>query len=73
MKSEDNTCGHQFMILEKNQGILGIHHVTAITRNPQKNIDFYSGILGLRLVKVTVNFDEPTNYHLCYGDELGRP
>ncbi len=71
--SENNTCEHRFMSLEKNPGILGIHHVTAITRNPQKNIDFYSGILGLRLVKLTVNFDEPTNYHLCYGDELGRP
>jgi len=55
------------------QGILGIHHVTAIARDPQKNIDFYTGILGLRLVKITVNFDDPTNYHLCYGDELGRP
>lgn len=55
------------------QGILGIHHVTAIARDPQKNIDFYTGILGLRLVKITVNFDDPTNYHLYYGDELGRP
>ena len=55
------------------QGVLGIHHVTAIARDPQKNIDFYTGILGLRLVKITVNFDDPTNYHLYYGDELGRP
>ena len=53
--------------------ILGIHHVTAIASNPQKNIDFYTQILGLRLVKLTVNFDDPTTYHLYFGDEIGRP
>jgi glyoxalase family protein len=53
--------------------IQGIHHVTAISSNPQRNIDFYTKILGLRLVKITVNFDDPTTYHLYYGDELGRP
>jgi glyoxalase family protein len=53
--------------------IRGIHHVTAIAADPQRNIDFYAKILGLRLVKVTVNFDDPTTYHLYYGDELGRP
>ncbi len=57
----------------KDQCILGIHHVTAISRDPQKNFDFYTGILGLRLVKLTVNFDDPTSYHLCYGDEIGQP
>jgi glyoxalase family protein len=51
----------------------GIHHVTAITADAQKNIDFYTGVLGLRLVKLTVNFDDPQSYHLYYGDELGRP
>src|SRR5579862_1393797 len=51
----------------------GIHHVTAITADPQRNIDFYCGVLGLRLVKLTVNFDDPGSYHLYYGDELGRP
>ena len=51
----------------------GIHHVTAITADAQKNIDFYTGVLGLRLVKLTVNFDDPSSYHLYYGDELGRP
>jgi catechol 2,3-dioxygenase-like lactoylglutathione lyase family enzyme len=55
------------------QSIPGIHHVTAITADAQKNIDFYCGILGLRLVKLTVNFDDPGSYHLYYGDELGRP
>jgi glyoxalase family protein len=51
----------------------GIHHVTAITRDPQQNIDFYSNILGLRFVKLTVNQDDPTSYHLYFGDKLGRP
>lgn len=51
----------------------GIHHITAITADAQKNIDFYCGVLGLRLVKLTVNFDDPGSYHLYYGDELGRP
>lgn len=55
------------------RGLLGIHHVTAIARDPQRNVDFYTGLLGLRLVKKTVNFDDPATYHLYYGDELGRP
>jgi glyoxalase family protein len=56
-----------------NKDIFGIHHVTAITSDPQRNIDFYTGILGLRFVKLTVNQDDPTSYHLYFGDELGRP
>jgi glyoxalase family protein len=44
--------------------ILGIHHVTAIASDPQRNVDFYTGVLGLRLVKLTVNFDDPRSYHL---------
>src|SRR5215212_5586211 len=56
-----------------NKGIFGIHHVTAITSDPQRNIDFYANYLGLRFVKLTVNQDDPTSYHLYYGDELGRP
>lgn len=51
----------------------GIHHVTAIASDPQRNVRFYTGVLGLRLVKVTVNFDDPRAYHLYYGDETGRP
>ena len=47
--------------------------MTAITKDPQRNIDFYTNILGLRFVKFTVNQDDPTSYHLYYGDELGRP
>ncbi|WP_057938255.1 ring-cleaving dioxygenase [Algoriphagus resistens] len=53
--------------------ITGIHHITAIAGNPQANIDFYTGILGLRLVKKTINFDAPGVYHFYFGDELGRP
>jgi len=53
--------------------ITGIHHVTAIARGPRVNLDFYTGVLGLRLVKRTVNFDDPGSYHLYYGDEVGRP
>src|SRR3954467_7319044 len=56
-----------------NPSMPGIHHVTAITADAQKNIDFYCGVLGQRLVKLTVNFDDPASYHLYYGDELGRP
>ena len=51
----------------------GIHHVTAIAGDAQQNLDFYTGLLGLRLVKRTVNFDDPGTYHLYYGDEEGRP
>ncbi len=52
---------------------MGIHHITAIAGDPQRNLDFYHGILGLRLVKLTVNFDDPASYHFYYGDEIGRP
>jgi len=53
--------------------IEGIHHVTAIASDPQKNLDFYAGVLGLRLVKRTVNFDDPTTYHFYFGDAEGNP
>lgn len=52
---------------------LGIHHVTAIAGDPQRNLDFYAGVLGLRLVKRTVNFDDPGTYHFYFGDERGAP
>src|SRR5690625_3274854 len=51
----------------------GIHHITAIVGHPQENVDFYAGVLGLRLVKKTVNFDDPGTYHLYFGDDGGRP
>ena len=53
--------------------ITGLHHLTAIATDAQANIDFYAGLLGLRLVKKTVNFDDPSAYHLYYGDETGAP
>ncbi len=53
--------------------ITGLHHVTAIAAHTQKNIDFYIGILGLRFIKRTVNFDAPEVYHFYYGDESGNP
>jgi catechol 2,3-dioxygenase-like lactoylglutathione lyase family enzyme len=54
-------------------GIRGLHHVTAIASGAQANLDFYIGVLGLRLVKRTVNFDAPDTYHLYYGDVAGSP
>jgi len=51
----------------------GIHHITAIARDPQQNVDFYVEVLGLRLVKRTVNFDDPGTYHFYYGDGSGAP
>ena len=51
----------------------GIHHITCITESAQRNVDFYAGVLGLRLVKKTVNQDNPTVYHLFFGDETGDP
>lgn len=56
-----------------NPEILGLHHVTAIASDPQRNIDFYTTVLGLRLVKKTVNYDDPGTYHFYYGDETGHP
>jgi glyoxalase family protein len=53
--------------------LAGIHHVTAIAIDPQANLDFYTGVLGLRLVKLTVNFDSPDVYHLYFADEAGHP
>ncbi|SDB82196.1 glyoxalase family protein [Pelagirhabdus alkalitolerans] len=53
--------------------ILGIHHVSALTANAQKNYDFYADQLGMRLVKKSVNQDSPSMYHLFYADEIGRP
>lgn len=51
----------------------GIHHITAIVGHPQENVDFYASVLGLRLVKKTVNFDDPGTYHLYFGNEGGKP
>lgn len=56
-----------------NHAINGIHHVTAIASDPRRNLEFYTQLLGLRLVKKTVNFDDPSAYHLYYGDTTGAP
>ncbi len=53
--------------------LVGIHHVTAFAGDPQANLEFYTGFLGLRLVKKTVNFDDPYTYHFYYGDQVGHP
>lgn len=55
------------------KNITGIHHITALAGDPQQNLDFYCGVLGVRLVKKTVNFDAPEVYHFYYGDEKGLP
>ncbi|MCC3647122.1 MULTISPECIES: ring-cleaving dioxygenase [Bacillaceae] len=56
-----------------NKAISGIHHISAIVGHPQENIDFYAGVLGLRMVKQTVNFDDPGTYHLYFGNNEGKP
>jgi glyoxalase family protein len=56
-----------------NAQVNGIHHVTAIAGDPQTNVNFYAGILGLQFVKKTVNFDDPFTYHFYFGDESGQP
>lgn len=51
----------------------GIHHITAIVGHPQENVDFYASVLGLRMVKKTINFDDPGTYHLYFGNDGGKP
>ena len=58
---------------EKRRAIRGIHHITAIASSAAENLQFYTEVLGLRLVKKTVNFDDPHTYHLYFGDETGTP
>ncbi len=53
--------------------ILGLHHITLVCSDPQRTIDFYTNVLGQRLIKQTVNFDDPGSYHLYFGDETGSP
>lgn len=55
------------------QKTAGIHHITSFVRDPQGNVDFYAGVLGLRLVKKTINFDAPEVYHLYFGNQIGSP
>src|ERR1700709_688308 len=53
--------------------IVGLHHVTAIASDPQRNLDFYPQVLGLRFGKRTINFDDPGSYHFYFGDDAGSP
>src|SRR5262245_55513904 len=53
--------------------LTGLHHISAITAEAAKNVDFYTRVMGMRLVKKTVNQDDPSSYHLFYGDEAGNP
>src|SRR5260221_497144 len=53
--------------------ILGLHHISIVSANAQRTIDFYTTVLGLRFIKRTVNFDDPETYHLYFGDEVGHP
>ena len=55
------------------QPLKGLHHITAVAGDPQSNLDFYQQVLGQRLVKTTVNFDDPGTYHFYYGDQVGAP
>lgn len=59
--------------MDSEKKILGIHHITAIAGNAKRNHDFYTQVLGLRLVKKTVNFDDPNTYHFYFADEVGTP
>ncbi len=63
----------QLKVVKMTKLITGLHHITALASDPQKNFDFYAGVLGLRLVKKTINFDAPETYHLYYGNEQGSP
>ena len=60
-------------VLKVNRKTSGIHHISAIVGHPQENADFYAGVLGLRMVKQTVNFDDPGTYHLYFGNKEGKP
>ena len=55
------------------KAVLGLHHITSISSDPQKTLDFYTKILGLRLIKLTVNYDDPSTYHIYFGDDRGHP
>lgn len=55
------------------QPIQGIHHITAFASDPQRNVDFYHTLLGQRMVKTTINFDDPGTYHFYFADEIGTP
>src|SRR5690606_5456304 len=76
----DGECGQVSLLVDVRRvgrreamTVLGLHHITLVCADAQRTVDFYTGVLGLRLVKQTVNFDDPGSYHLYFGDGLGRP
>src|SRR3979409_105573 len=69
MGAATTASGHENPLMS----LEGLHHITAISADAQRNVDFYARVLGLRLVKKTVNFDQPDVYHLYFGDERGTP
>jgi glyoxalase family protein len=69
----NSTFIHSLNYYKMEGKVLGIHHITAIAGDAKRNFDFYTRILGLRLVKKTVNFDDPYTYHFYYGDKIGTP
>src|SRR5436853_6744867 len=66
-------CDRRDVNVKMNTSVHGIHHVTAIAGDPQENLDFYMGVLGMHLVKKSVNQDAPDTYHLFYADGAGTP
>src|SRR5919201_3933067 len=67
------SCACNYFPRRMRMKLEGLHHVTAITGDAPRNVDFYSRVLGLRLVKKTVNFDAPDVYHLYFCDQIGTP
>lgn len=66
-------CNLASKLKDMDNRILGLHHITAIADNAKRNLDFYTKVLGVRLVKKTVNFDDPGTYHFYFGNENGTP
>ncbi|PRA97820.1 ring-cleaving dioxygenase [Chryseobacterium sp. MYb7] len=66
-------CNLASKLKDMDNRILGLHHITAIADNAKRNLDFYTQVLGVRLVKKTVNFDDPGTYHFYFGNESGTP
>src|ERR1700738_4914982 len=73
LQSCSTAPGRKILHLLQQMNITGLHHVTAIASDPQRNLEFYVGVLGLRLVKRTINFDDPGSYHFYFGDGVGTP
>ena len=73
MRSAEKAVQHKEKDEVKEMTILGLHHITLVSENAQRTVDFYTRVLGQRFVKKTVNFDAPDSYHLYFADEVGHP